>query len=281
MNTQHLNQSTYAAEQARAHRAQQNHIKHTPPEPIPQFDKESAEALVCQYSKPDTPILSPARQELAGLIADRNAAETVVTAKKSALSKAQQLCTNLRLDLDAVRKSAASSADAQAAALVRCFESGDEPPPAAQPVVTGNADALAQQLEVATAARDQLQNDQIVADAELAKLQEQVKQGAFAVMRNDGDAIASEIESLQELIDQKRTMLSALGTSAVKYTKIMNNVGAVDRPQLLTARSQSALCDAPAKQYSPGTDPMTKALPRWHAYHAALCLNACATFEDS
>lgn len=277
---QHLNQSTYAAEQARAHRAQQNHIKHTPREAIPQFDKESAEQLLVSYSKPPEPTLNPARQELAALIADRNAASEVAEIKRTALNKAQQLCTTLRLDLDAMRKSVASSADAQAAALVRCFESGDEPPAPTPSVVTNNSDQLAQQLEVASAARDQLQNDLIVADAELTALQEQVKQGAFAVMRIDGDSIAAEIETLLERIDERRTMLSALGTSAVKWTKIMNNVGAVQRPQLLTARSQAALSDAAPKQYAPGNDPMTKALPRFHAYHAALCLDASATFEE-
>lgn len=192
-----INQSARTSEQLRADRAKQVHLRNTPPEAIPSYPKESAEALLCQYSKPDMPNLDPARKELAGLIADRNATEAVVTAKKSALGKAQQLCTNLRLDLDAVRKSAASSADAQAAALVRCFESGDEPPALAPTVATGNADALAQQLEVATSARDQLQNDLIVADAELTALNEQVKESAFAVMRLDGDSIAAEIEALQ------------------------------------------------------------------------------------
>lgn len=145
--SQHLNQSTYAAEQFRAHRAQQNHIKHTPHEKIPVFPADSAEALACQYSKPDaTQNLDPARKELAALIKARNEASEVLTAKKAALSKAAASVAKLRADLDAVRRTASASTAAQAAALAACFESGDAPPAPAQPVSTGYADQIQQQL---------------------------------------------------------------------------------------------------------------------------------------
>ncbi len=276
-------QSAIQYDQMRADKAKAAHMRNAPKEPIPQFDKESAEQLLVAYSKPDTAQqLTPARQELAGLIQLRNAAESVVTGKKAALSKAAALCARLRLDLDALRKTATASANAQAAALAACFESGDAPLPAAPaPVTTGNIDQLQQQYDVAVAAKDQLQSDLIVAEAELTKLQEQVKQGAFTVMRQDGDVIAAEIETLLELIDQRRTMLSALGTSAYKYSKVINSAGGIDRPQLLSARAQNALHNPQPKQYAPGMDPVTKILPRFHAYHTELMQNASAQFADS
>lgn len=277
---QHPNQSTYAAEQARAHRAQQTHIRNTPLQPLPTFDRESAEHLLVAYSKPDTTQhLDPARQELAGLIELRNAASTTVEAKKAALGKAQQLCTTLRLDLDAARKASAFSADAQAAALVRCFESGDEPP-AAQPVVTGNADQHAQQLEVAVAARDRLQSELTAAQAEYAKRQGQVVTAAFAILRADGDRIADEIQVLQQLVDERRFHIAALNSAAGGWPVKIGETTALQRPMLLSARSLATLERPAEHQYPVGQSPLTNVLPHWKGYHGRLCEDASATFEQ-
>lgn len=268
-------------DQFRADRAKAAHMRNAPHEPIPNFDPESPDAIMCQYSKPDNAPLDPARKELASLIKVRDEAAATVTVKKNALAKASAQAANLRRDLDAARNSAAANTAAQAKALAASFESGDEPPAPQQPVATGNVDQLQQQLDVATGARDRLQLDVTEADAELNKRQEQVVASAFSVMRSDGDRIAAEIQALQERVDILRLDIGILNNFGGGFVVKIGDTTKLERPQLLTARSVATL-ERPAEvQYPANQIIRADVAQRWKNYFDALCLSADALFGCS
>lgn len=275
-------QSGAQYDQFRSDKAKQAHMKNAPREPIPQFAADSAEALSCQYSKPDAmQNLDPARKELASLIKVRNEAAAVALAKKNALSRAAATVANLRKDLDAVRNSAAASTAAQAKALAASFEDDTATPAPAHPVATGNADQLQQQLDVATGARDRLQLDVTEAEADYTKRQAQVVTAAFAVMRADGDKIAEEIIQAQRRVDELRVNIQVLNLAAGGWPVKIGDTTKLERPQLLTGKSIATIERPPEVQHPVALNPRTQITQQWRNYFDALCLDASALFGCS
>ena len=273
-------QSSYAYDQMRAHKAKQAHMRNAKHEPIPVFPADSAEALSCQYSKPEVVQPDPARRELAGLIAASNEAAAVALAKKNALSRAVVTVTNLRGELDAARKVAADQAAAQAKALAASFENDTAPPAPANTVTTMYLDEFQQKLDVATGAKDRLQADVTEADAELNKRQAQVVAAAFAVMRGDGDRIAGEIQTLQAQVDALRLHIGTLDRFGGGFVVKVGDATKLERPQLLTARSIATIERPPEPQYPATQNPRVEIAERWKAYHSALCLSADAQLDS-
>lgn len=275
-----INQVARTSEQLRADRAKQVHLAHAPREKIPQFDPESADALLVSYSKPTPVPLSPVRAELFSLIQLRDEAAQTLATKKAALSKAAATVTKLRSDLDAVRRVVTEQAAAQAAALAASFEN-DTPAPAPAPantVATLYFDEFQQQIDIAAGARDKLTADVKEAEAEHAKCQAQVVAAAFSVMRADGDAIAVEIETAQRRVDELRLHVGILNNFGGGFVVKIGDATKLERPQLLTARSISTLERPPEVQHPATQNPRVQIGEQWRSYFDALCLDASATF---